>query len=84
MRRKSGNSQNKKHPTSDRLLYSPSSNRSYVRRKTNSGVKSGSTINEDEIISDLYSRKHQYNSFFDDRTIGAARVKKNRDAKKLK
>ena len=84
MPRKSGNSSNKKHPTCDRFLLSPSSKRLYVRRKTKRGMKSNTAINHDEYNDVFNNRTRQYNHFCDDWTIGAAGVKKSRDAKKLK
>ena len=84
MSRKYGNRANKKNTTCSRLLYSPSSKRSYVRNNTKSGVKSYSTINKNATTNDGCNRTNQYKSFGNNRSTGAARMKKTRDAKKLK
>ena len=76
MSRKSGNRSNKKNTSYDRSLYSPNSKHSYVKRKTNSGLKLDSTIDKDATNSDYYNRTQKYNSFCGDLTAGAARVKK--------
>ena len=47
-------------------------------------MKSNTAINHDEYNDVFNNRTRQYNHFCDDRTIGAARVKKSRDVKKLK
>ena len=84
MPRKAGNRSNKRYPSCDRLLLSPSSKRTYVRKKTNSGLQPNTAINDIENNHVNSNTSRLYNHFCDDRTYGAARVKKSRDAKKLK
>ena len=75
-RRKSGNNSNKKNKQYNRTLITPSSNRSYVRTNINHRRKYHSITNDKNIEKENAHNLYVKNSFHDNRSQCAARVKK--------
>ena len=76
-RRKSGNNSNKKNKQYNRTLSTPSSKRSYVRTNINRGRKYHSKTKNEDIEKENSHNMYVKNSFHDNRSQCAARVKKN-------
>ena len=75
-RRKSGDGRNKKNKHANRTLSTPSSKRSYVRTNVSRGRKYHSKTNNEDIEKENYHNMYVKNSFHDNRSQCAARVKK--------
>ena len=76
-RQKSGDHSNKKNKQYNRTFSTPSSKRSYVRTNVSRGRKYHSKTNNEEIEKEISHNMYVKNSFNDNRSQCAARVKKN-------